>query len=85
MDWSLKNAARVSAIFILSLPFLALALLWVPLGIVFDIVAFPIWGLLCLIAMLRGDDGGWDIFLVPPLMMLSTYSEITGLIPDPLD
>ncbi len=76
---------RNLAVFILSLPFLLLAILWIPLGIAFDILAFPIWGLLVVIFMIRGEDSMWEIFLVPPLMMLSMYSELTGLIPDPLE
>lgn len=76
---------RQFAIFILSLPILLLAILWIPLGIIFDIFAAPIWIFLGLIYMLRGESGNWEIFLVPPLMMFSMYSDLTGLIPDPLD
>ncbi len=81
----MKNIFRQSAIFILSLPLLALAILWIPLGLIFDIVALPIWGSLALIALLRDDDPYWEIFLMPPLMIFSLYSEVTGLIPDPLE
>ena len=81
----MENALRKIAIFIISLPLLALAIVWIPMGIAFDIVMSPIWGSLAVIALLRGEDPMWDIFLGPPLMMLSIYSETTGLIPDPLE
>ena len=76
---------RKILIFILSLPLLALAIIWIPIGLMLDIFALPIWGSLGLISMLRGKDGQWEIFLGPPLMGLSMYSETTGLISDPLE
>lgn len=76
---------RQFAIFILSLPMLAFAILWFLVGIIYDIIAAPFWIPFGLIYMLRGESGNWGIFLVAPLMMFSMYSELTGLIPDPLD
>ncbi len=75
---------RQLTIFVISLPLLFLAIVWIPMGIMLDIFAAPIWISLGLIAMLRGENPQWDIFLIAPLMGLSMYSETTGLIPDPL-
>ena len=76
---------RKLAIFVISLPLLALAVAIVPIGLGLLVFAGPIWLFLNLIMTLRGKEGEWGIFLVPPLMGFSIYSEITGLIPDPLD
>jgi len=78
------NWKRKLVVFILSLPLLALALVWIPIGLVFAIVISPIWGLLGLIAMAKGEDPMWETFLMPPLIVLSMYAETTGLIPNPL-
>lgn len=75
---------RKLAIFVISLPLLFIALALIPMGMALDIVAAPIWISLGLIAMLRGKNPQWDIFLGPPLIGLSMYSETTGLIPNPL-
>lgn len=70
------------AIFILSLPFLILAIIWIPIGIFADIIFFPVWGTMGLIFMLRGESGMWRIFLMTPFMMLDMYLGITGFLPE---
>lgn len=69
---------RTIAIFILTLPLLALAILWVPIGLMFDLVALPLWLLLATVDWLKGESFDLSILYGPPLMILDMYGETTG-------
>jgi hypothetical protein len=72
---------RKTLIFILALPLLVLAVIWFPLGILFDLVISPIWGSLAVIYWLRGDGLDLGVFALPPLIPLLMWFEVTGFCP----
>ena len=75
---------RKLAIFVLSLPLLAAAIIWIPLGTAFAVVSSPLFLMMSVIALLKGEDPMWGLVLEQPLLMLSMYADVTGLIPDPI-
>jgi hypothetical protein len=78
---SARSAMRQAAIFILSLPLLALAIAWVPASIALCVVMFPIWGSAVTIFSLRGEKGMWGFFVAVPLCVPFMYLELTGFFP----
>lgn len=65
---------RKVAIFVISLPLLALAILWVPCGLALIVFAGPLWLMLATIDWLRGN--GFDMYglLFAPLMVVRYVS-----------
>ncbi len=72
---------RNVAVFILSLPVLALVVAGVLLTLVATVFSGPVWGALGLIATLRGEDPHWEVFIIVPLTIINVYLGITGFCP----
>lgn len=71
-------AMRQMAIFFVSLPILVLAILWFPLGAAFSVAVMPVFIMMTLIDLLRGEKPDWQIMIIPPLAMFELYGDITG-------